>query len=45
MKKLLALRKLPKGQLLRKVGVGGFLFFLIKGLAWLAIGFWGASKL
>ncbi|SEW49866.1 alanyl-tRNA synthetase [Chitinophaga arvensicola] len=27
----------------RKLGVWGFLFFLIKGLVWLAIGYWGAS--
>ncbi|MEQ1745378.1 MAG: hypothetical protein ABMA02_08135 [Saprospiraceae bacterium] len=26
---------------LRRLGVAGFLFFLIKGLVWLAI-FWGA---
>ncbi|WP_316789178.1 alanyl-tRNA synthetase [Pedobacter frigoris] len=25
---------------LKKVGVWGFLFFLIKGLIWLAIGYW-----
>ncbi|TCC99209.1 alanyl-tRNA synthetase [Pedobacter hiemivivus] len=25
---------------LRKVGVWGFLFFLIKGLIWLALGYW-----
>lgn len=24
---------------LKKVGIGGFLFFLIKGLAWLAVGY------
>ncbi len=33
------------GKLIRKVGIWGFLFFLIKGLAWIAIGLWGASKL
>jgi hypothetical protein len=25
---------------LKKVGVWGFLFFLIKGLVWLAVGYW-----
>lgn len=25
---------------LRRVGVWGFLFFLAKGLVWLAIGYW-----
>jgi len=25
---------------LKKVGVWGFLFFLIKGLLWLALGYW-----
>lgn len=25
---------------LKKVGVWGFLFFLIKGLIWLAVGYW-----
>ncbi len=24
----------------KRVGIGGFLFFLIKGLVWLAIGYW-----
>jgi len=27
----------------RKFGFWGFLFFLIKGLLWLAIGYWGTS--
>lgn len=25
---------------LKKVGVWGFLFFLVKGLVWLAVGYW-----
>lgn len=25
---------------LRRVGVWGFLFFLVKGLIWLALGYW-----
>lgn len=25
---------------LKKVGVWGFLFFLVKGLIWLAVGYW-----
>jgi len=25
---------------LKKIGVWGFLFFLIKGLVWLAVGYW-----
>lgn len=25
---------------LKKVGIWGFLFFLIKGLVWLALGYW-----
>lgn len=28
--------------LLRRLGWGGFLFFLIKGIAWLALGAWFA---
>jgi hypothetical protein len=28
----------------KRVGIGGFLFFLIKGLAWLAIGYWFARR-
>ncbi len=26
----------------KRVGIGGFLFFLIKGLLWLALGYWVA---
>ncbi|CAL1517967.1 alanyl-tRNA synthetase [Chitinophaga sp. MM2321] len=29
---------------LKKLGVWGFLFFLIKGLIWLAIGYWVIGK-
>lgn len=29
---------------LKKLGVWGFLFFLIKGLIWLAIGYWIIRK-
>ncbi|ATP55907.1 alanyl-tRNA synthetase [Pedobacter ginsengisoli] len=25
---------------MKKVGVWGFLFFLVKGLIWLAVGYW-----
>ncbi|AOM79011.1 alanyl-tRNA synthetase [Pedobacter steynii] len=25
---------------LKKVGIWGFLFFLVKGLIWLALGYW-----
>jgi hypothetical protein len=25
---------------LKKIGVWGFLFFLVKGLVWLAVGYW-----
>jgi hypothetical protein len=25
---------------LRRVGIWGFLFFLVKGLIWLALGYW-----
>ncbi|MEJ7559486.1 MAG: alanyl-tRNA synthetase [Pedobacter sp.] len=25
---------------LRKMGIWGFLFFLVKGLIWLALGYW-----
>ncbi|MDR6571001.1 hypothetical protein SAMN05660461_0182 [Chitinophaga ginsengisegetis] len=28
---------------IKKLGFWGFLFFLIKGLLWLALGYWGAS--
>lgn len=28
---------------IRKVGFWGFLFFLAKGLVWLAIGYWAVS--
>lgn len=28
---------------LKRIGVAGFLFFLIKGLVWLAVIFWGVS--
>jgi hypothetical protein len=30
---------------LRRVGIWGFLFFLIKGLIWLAIGYYGWTKI
>jgi hypothetical protein len=28
---------------LKKIGIWGFLFFLVKGLVWLAIGYWVIS--
>lgn len=28
---------------LKKIGIWGFLFFLVKGLVWLAIGYWVVS--
>ncbi len=28
---------------IKKLGFWGFLFFLVKGLAWLAIGYWAVS--
>jgi len=28
---------------LKRVGVWGFLFFLIKGLVWLAVFYWGSK--
>lgn len=33
-------RKAVLQKWLKKVGVWGFLFFLIKGLVWLAVGYW-----
>lgn len=30
---------------LKRVGIWGFLFFLIKGLVWLAIFYWGSKML
>jgi hypothetical protein len=29
---------------LKRIGIGGFLFFLIKGLIWLAIFYWAAKR-
>lgn len=29
---------------LKRIGFWGFLFFLIKGLLWLALGYWIAKK-
>jgi len=28
---------------IKKVGVWGFLFFLVKGLVWVAIGYWAVK--
>jgi len=37
-------QKKNKHQWLKQLGIAGFLFFLIKGLIWLAV-FFGAAKL
>lgn len=37
-------QKKNKYQWLKQLGIAGFLFFLIKGLIWLAV-FFGAAKL
>jgi len=29
---------------LKRIGIWGFLFFLVKGLLWLAFGYWIAKK-
>jgi hypothetical protein len=35
-----AIRKEKLVKWFKRIGIGGFLFFLIKGLVWLAIGYW-----
>jgi hypothetical protein len=39
------MKKWNVSTLLKKFGLAGFLFFLLKGLAWLALGYFGASAL
>jgi hypothetical protein len=34
-----------KSDLLKKAGIAGFLFFLIKGLVWVGIGIWAWLKI
>ena len=35
-----ALKKQRMMKWFKRVGIWGFLFFLIKGLVWLAVGYW-----
>jgi hypothetical protein len=37
--------RLSRKQALRKIGLWGFLFFLTKGLVWLALAWWGWKRL
>lgn len=39
------MKKWDLRSVLKKFGLAGFLFFLLKGLVWLALGFAGANAL